>query len=189
LEGLPSKLLRNKAFVNSTIQAQRCDSSEANQKGWSLSASGQIMFTPPKSATERSSRCADLSVCDTAKGKGRMPISMKPCNDEKNQQFKYVMKHDPTPPPTPPAWLPCVDAVSENSKATLGCPAGQTIASVDFASFGMWSDNISRRLERPNGCVYDFQLIYTLSNAFLRFSDRLVRRQQSRGKPRMQFQP
>jgi hypothetical protein len=42
----------------------------------------------------------------------------------------------PAPPPAPsPAT--CVD-VEEDSKASLGCPAGQTIASVDFASFGMW---------------------------------------------------
>jgi hypothetical protein len=99
LEGLPSKLLRNKAFVNPTIQAQRCDSSDANQKGWSLSASGQIMFTPPKSATAGgSSWCVDLSACDTTNCR---PISMKPCNDEKTQQFKYVMKHEAFKTPGP----------------------------------------------------------------------------------------
>jgi hypothetical protein len=43
----------------------------------------------------------------------------------------------PTPPPSPaPPPATCVD-IKENSKASLGCPAGQTIASVDFASFGM----------------------------------------------------
>ena len=41
----------------------------------------------------------------------------------------------PTPPPGPPAT--CKANVPENSKANLGgCPAGQKIASVTFASFG-----------------------------------------------------
>ncbi len=41
------------------------------------------------------------------------------------------------PPPSPPVGPPssCIDA-SENTKASIGCPPGETVSSVDFASFG-----------------------------------------------------
>eukprot|EP01046_Picozoa_sp_COSAG06_P023084 COSAG06_NODE_1818_length_8294_cov_40.638560_5_plen_735_part_00 len=39
----------------------------------------------------------------------------------------------PPPPPGPPAT--CVD-VAEDSHANIGCPAGEVISSIDFASFG-----------------------------------------------------
>ena len=44
----------------------------------------------------------------------------------------------PAPPPSPPPVSPpstCVDAF-ENTNASIGCPAGETISSVNFASFG-----------------------------------------------------
>jgi hypothetical protein len=67
----------------------------------------------------------------------------------------------PTPPPTPPPPpSTCID-IGEDSKGSLGCPAGQTIASVDFASFGMYSDMIY---------LCDFQRMFTLSNGCIRFS-------------------
>jgi hypothetical protein len=43
----------------------------------------------------------------------------------------------PPAPPSPPVGPPstCIEA-SENTKTSIGCPVGETISSVDFASFG-----------------------------------------------------
>jgi sucrose-6-phosphate hydrolase SacC (GH32 family) len=41
-----------------------------------------------------------------------------------------------TPPPSPPGPLVTCVEVAENMKAPVGCPAGEVISSVDFASFG-----------------------------------------------------